>query len=408
MRTVSSPASAARSIFDFATSGLRLRTLSSVAPTNMPVPARADPTVADVTRSASNATLRTRGEYSVGKRTVGPNKHLDEFAVGGRDPARPEPLRYRIRRPARSRREGRQLAATPRLVVVDRRGGVAAETEQRRWVAIDLGGDGAGDRGDVVVRPDAHELLRHERLLPRVLEQLRELERLPVGSDLRCDRRPHAGRNRLRGKGDRAAFDVSRDQARLDAERRDPGTRYRTYVVPVCELPSPRAAHLSAPSYASGASATAARIAPRSRSPSQSSLVPAITFSTSSRFDSSSWSMRSSSVPDVISECTHTGFSWPRRCARSDACCSTAGFHQRSKWKTWFAAGRFSPRPPARSETTSTEGPPGEANAVSSSSRCDAFSDPWKKSTLVSRRSARCSTSPAKLVYCVNTSALSF
>src|SRR4051794_22741788 len=87
------------SIFDFATSGLRLRTLSSVAPTNMPVPARADPAVASATRSASNASLRTRGEYSVSKSTVGPNKHLDEFAVGGRDPACAEALRHRVRRP---------------------------------------------------------------------------------------------------------------------------------------------------------------------------------------------------------------------------------------------------------------------------------------------------------------------
>ena len=62
------------SIFDFATSGLRLRTLSSVAPTNMPVPAWADPAVTNAARTASNTTLRTRGEYSVGESTVGPNR----------------------------------------------------------------------------------------------------------------------------------------------------------------------------------------------------------------------------------------------------------------------------------------------------------------------------------------------
>ena len=41
---------------------------------------------------------------------------------------------------------------------------------------------------------------------------------------------------------------------------------------------------------------------------------------------------------------TWTGLRWPRRWTRSVACCSTAGFHQRSKWITWFAAGRLSPR----------------------------------------------------------------
>src|SRR6185503_13679408 len=117
IRTVSRPASAAMSIFDFATSGLRLRTLSSVAPTNMPVPAWADPTVTSATRSASNTTLRTRGEYSVSKSTVGANKHLDEFAVGGRDPARAEAFRHRVRGPSRRRGQRRELAAPPRLVV---------------------------------------------------------------------------------------------------------------------------------------------------------------------------------------------------------------------------------------------------------------------------------------------------
>ena len=34
---------------------------------------------------------------------------------------------------------------------------------------------------------------------------------------------------------------------------------------------------------------------------------------------------------------------WPMRKARSVAWFSTAGFHQRSKWKTWFAAVRFKP-----------------------------------------------------------------
>ena len=36
---------------------------------------------------------------------------------------------------------------------------------------------------------------------------------------------------------------------------------------------------------------------------------------------------------------------WPIRKARSVAWFSTAGFHQRSKWKTWLAAVRFRPVP---------------------------------------------------------------
>ena len=57
-------------------------------------------------------------------------------------------------------------------------------------------------------RADADELGRDERLLPRVLEQLRELERLAVGRDLRRDRRPHARRDRLSGERDLATFDA--------------------------------------------------------------------------------------------------------------------------------------------------------------------------------------------------------
>ena len=109
--------------------------------------------------------------------------------------------------------------------------------------------------------------------------------------------------------------------------------------------------------------------------------APWITFAASSRFDSSSWSIRSSSVPVQMRLCTNTGLRWPTRCTRSVACCSTAGFHQRSKWKTWFAAGRFRPRPPALIEITSTDGPSGSSNASSTSSRCRAVSRPWKKPT---------------------------
>ena len=61
--------------------------------------------------------------------------------------------------------------------------------------------------------------------------------------------------------------------------------------------PPGRVTSSRASSTASADSSTAARIVPRSRSPSQSSERPAITFSASSRFESSSRSIRSSSVP---------------------------------------------------------------------------------------------------------------
>ena len=174
-------------------------TLSSVAPTNMPVP-RGPTRGHNATRTAQQHEPAHAGGYSSAMysgSTVGPNKDLDEFAVGGRDPACAEPFRHRVRRPARGRRQRRQLATLPGFVVstVPRR--VASEPEQGRGIALDLGGNGARRRCDIVVRADSHELVRYERLLPRVLEGLRQLERLTVGSDLRRDRRPDAGRDRL-------------------------------------------------------------------------------------------------------------------------------------------------------------------------------------------------------------------
>ena len=60
---------------------------------------------------------------------------------------------------------------------------------------------------------------------------------------------------------------------------------------------------------------------------------------------------RSSSVPTQTSLRTCTLRRWPMRNARSVAWSSTAGFHQRSKWTTWLAAVRFSPVPPALSDS---------------------------------------------------------
>ena len=76
------------------------------------------------------------------------------------------------------------------------------------------------------------------------------------------------------------------------------------------------------------------------------------------------------------------------RKARSVAWFSTAGFHQRSKWKTWFAAVRFRPVPPALSDSTKRRRTP--------SPRV------WKRSTMRSRLAAgtppwRNSTSPPKV-----------
>ena len=48
---------------------------------------------------------------------------------------------------------------------------------------------------------------------------------------------------------------------------------------------------------------------------------------------------------------------WPIRQARSRAWSSTAGFHHRSYSTTWLAAVRFSPVPPAFSDSTSAPGP---------------------------------------------------
>src|SRR5689334_8807544 len=201
------------SIFDFASTGSTLLTLSSVAPTNIPVPARAEPHVRNAaTTRAAKASLSTAAGYLVGECTVGAYEDLDEFAVGGLDPACSEPLGHGIRRSAGRRRQRGKLAAVPGRLVVGRPSGVAAESQQRRRIALDLRGDCAGDRSDVLVGADADELLRDERLLPGVLEQLRELERLPVGRDLRVDRSPHPRRDRLRGERDVAAFDRRGDE----------------------------------------------------------------------------------------------------------------------------------------------------------------------------------------------------
>src|SRR3954453_12273445 len=275
---------------------------------------------------------------------------------------------------------------------------------------------------------------RHESLVPVLREQMLQLHGLDLPAHRPLQRAavlrvahhrvPDARRDRRRRDRHRASLDARGDLPRLDAQVLDralppqllAADRLRCRVVRYerrrqCTCPralADAAAHATATtSAASGASATAARIAPRSRLPSHSSPLAAITLSTSSRFDSRSWSMRSSKVPRQMSEWTKTGLRWPGRWTRSVACCSTAGFHHRSKWKTWFAAGRFRPRPPALREMTRISGPPSAANACSNSSRWRPFRWPWKNAAFLPTRSSRCGTSDVNRVYCVNTSALS-
>src|SRR5258708_1810232 len=90
-----------------------------------------------------------------------------------------------------------------------------------------------------------------------------------------------------------------------------------------------------------------------SSSVSQDSSLP--TTSEESRFLSSIIaSMRSSNVPIATNLCTKTFLRWPMRKARSGACSSTPGFHQRSQWKTGFAFVMFKTTPPARTARINT------------------------------------------------------
>ena len=93
---------------------------------------------------------------------------------------------------------------------------------------------------------------------------------------------------------------------------------------------------------------------------------------------------RSSSVPLQTNLWTNTLRSCPMRKARSVAWSSTAGFHQRSKWKTRFAAVRLRPVPPALRESTNILGPSGRASwkVVTMLSRSFCGMPPWRNSTV--------------------------
>src|SRR5205823_6523463 len=163
---------------------------------------------------------------------------------------------------------------------------------------------------------------------PVLLQQMLEMHRLHAALErilqlldpvrIAPHRRPHPLRYRRRAQAHFAPLDPRAADARFDLQI----SHLETRALGIArhrgeERPAPGAHQAASSSITPGLSATAARIAPRSRSPSQSSERPAITLSTSSRFDSSSWSIRSSSVPVEISECTYTGLCCPSRCARS-------------------------------------------------------------------------------------------
>ena len=104
------------------------------------------------------------------------------------------------------------------------------------------------------------------------------------------------------------------------------------------------------------ASATRSRGPSVDRSVSQPSPLPTAS-SARVRFSAIIWSIRSSIVPTQTNVWTCTLRRWPMRNARSVAWASVAGFHHRSTCTTWLAAVRFSPVPPALSDSSSTPRP---------------------------------------------------
>ncbi|CAM5432029.1 hypothetical protein SRIMM317S_05615 [Streptomyces rimosus subsp. rimosus] len=91
------------------------------------------------------------------------------------------------------------------------------------------------------------------------------------------------------------------------------------------------------------------------------------------------------------------------RYARSVACASTAGFHQRSKCTTWAALVRLRPVPAAFSDSRNTGTPPSWKRRTISSRRATGV--PPCSSCVGTPRAARCvSSSRAIRTYCVNTS----
>ena len=94
-------------------------------------------------------------------------------------------------------------------------------------------------------------------------------------------------------------------------------------------------------------------------------------------------SIFSSSVPTQTNLCTCTLRVWPMRKARSVAWFSTAGFHQRSKWKTWLGGRQVQPVPPALSDSRNSRRalPARPGSARPCRSRCLAGTPPCRNST---------------------------
>src|SRR5438093_1610639 len=147
-----------------------------------------------------------------------------------------------------------------------------------------------------------------------------------------------------------------------------------------------RGAHQAAT--ASLESATSLRSWAVSSSVNHASPLPT-TLSASSRLEAINSSMRSSSVPTHVSLRTWTFLRWPIRNARSVAWSSTAGFHQRSKWMTWLAAVRFSPVPPALSDSRNSAGSVTSWNPATMASRCFFGVPPCRYSTGQPSRAVR-------------------
>ena len=106
--------------------------------------------------------------------------------------------------------------------------------------------------------------------------------------------------------------------------------------------------------------------------------------------------------------CTCTTRVWPMRWARSVAWSSTAGFHQRSKWKTWWRGSGSGPARRPCSDSTSTPGPPLRLEARDHPVAILDRGRAVQVEPLHAQRPARWSESSRPIsAYCVNTSALS-
>ncbi len=118
--------------------------------------------------------------------------------------------------------------------------------------------------------------------------------------------------------------------------------------------------------------------------------VDAITEPASARFASITAAMRSSIVPGHTSVWTSTPRVWPMRHTRSDAWSSTAGFHQRSKWITWFARTRLRPG------ATGTQRHREDAGAAARGERLDDLVALGARHAAVQHRHRRARAPPAR------------